>query len=185
MKMDVDANARGVLPKGTLRLSVDLSKTFPKCTEHPPDAMRGCDLPPAVLFPVSVRESASSNASLAEHPATNVHPNAPRRSSDARFLHAIRCYRPRVRVDDVDLWEYFQSADTQVDHRQDWRLALIRQGMTGAFVLGLHRPESVSVAYVNVVLGRFVRFVGILVPQTPPCVRNQAVLLGPRRLSRC
>lgn len=50
--------------KSTLRLSVDLSKTFLKYTEHPPDAMRGWDLPPAVLFPVPVRESASTNASL-------------------------------------------------------------------------------------------------------------------------
>jgi len=51
MKVDVDANARGVLPKGMLRLSVDLSKTFLKYTEHPPDAMRGWDLPPPCSFP--------------------------------------------------------------------------------------------------------------------------------------
>jgi len=57
--------------------------------------------------------------------------------------------------------------------------------MMGSFVLGLHRPESVGVAYVNVVLGRFVHLVEIPVQQIPPCVRNQTVLLGPRRLSRC
>ncbi|KAF9239792.1 GPI transamidase component PIG-T [Melanogaster broomeanus] len=39
--------------KSTLRLSIDVSKAFLKYTEHPPDAMRGWDLPPAVLFPVS------------------------------------------------------------------------------------------------------------------------------------
>ncbi|KIJ61828.1 hypothetical protein HYDPIDRAFT_176808 [Hydnomerulius pinastri MD-312] len=40
--------------RSTLRLSIDVSKAFLKYTEHPPDAMRGWDLPPAVLFPVSV-----------------------------------------------------------------------------------------------------------------------------------
>ncbi|KAF9225931.1 Gpi16 subunit, GPI transamidase component [Gyrodon lividus] len=40
--------------KRTLRLSIDVGKAFLKYTEHPPDAMRGWDLPPAVLFPVSV-----------------------------------------------------------------------------------------------------------------------------------
>ncbi|KIJ15956.1 hypothetical protein PAXINDRAFT_168923 [Paxillus involutus ATCC 200175] len=40
--------------KSTLRLSIDVTKAFLKYTEHPPDAMRGWDLPPAVLFPVLV-----------------------------------------------------------------------------------------------------------------------------------
>ena len=44
--------------KSTLRLSIDLSKAFLKYTEHPPDAMRGWDLPPAVLFPVTLRDGA-------------------------------------------------------------------------------------------------------------------------------
>ncbi|KAG6336992.1 hypothetical protein ID866_2093 [Astraeus odoratus] len=38
--------------RSTLRLSMEVSKTFLKYTEHPPDAMRGWDLPPAILFPV-------------------------------------------------------------------------------------------------------------------------------------
>lgn len=38
--------------KSTLRLSMEVSKAFLKYTEHPPDAMRGWDLPPAVFFPV-------------------------------------------------------------------------------------------------------------------------------------
>ncbi|KIK81784.1 hypothetical protein PAXRUDRAFT_832609 [Paxillus rubicundulus Ve08.2h10] len=40
--------------KSALRLSIDITKTFLKYTEHPPDAMRGWDLPPAVLFPVLI-----------------------------------------------------------------------------------------------------------------------------------
>ncbi|KAF8137203.1 GPI transamidase component PIG-T [Boletus edulis] len=52
--------------KSTLRLSVDVSKTFLKYTEHPPDAMRGWDLPPAVLFPVLLLlDGERTNASLA------------------------------------------------------------------------------------------------------------------------
>ena len=31
---------------------MEVSRTFLKYTEHPPDAMRGWDLPPAVFFPV-------------------------------------------------------------------------------------------------------------------------------------
>jgi hypothetical protein len=50
--------------KSTLRLSIDLSKAFLKYTEHPPDAMRGWDLPPAVLFPVTLRDGARTNGSL-------------------------------------------------------------------------------------------------------------------------
>lgn len=38
--------------KSTLRLSMEVSKAFLKYTEHPPDAMRGWDLPPAVFFPL-------------------------------------------------------------------------------------------------------------------------------------
>ncbi|KAI6029592.1 Gpi16 subunit, GPI transamidase component-domain-containing protein [Pisolithus microcarpus] len=36
----------------TLHLSMEISRAFLKYTEHPPDAMRGWDLPPAILFPV-------------------------------------------------------------------------------------------------------------------------------------
>ncbi|KAN0084548.1 GPI transamidase component PIG-T [Tylopilus felleus] len=45
----------------TLRLAIELSKTFLKYTEHPPDAMRGWDLPSAVLFPIP---TPAGNASL-------------------------------------------------------------------------------------------------------------------------
>lgn len=40
-------------PKATLLLTMDVSKPFLRYTEHPPDAQRGWDLPPAVLVPVS------------------------------------------------------------------------------------------------------------------------------------
>ncbi|EIW59743.1 Gpi16 subunit GPI transamidase component [Trametes versicolor FP-101664 SS1] len=38
-------------PHATLHLSVEVSKPFLRYTEHPPDAQRGWDLPPAVLVP--------------------------------------------------------------------------------------------------------------------------------------
>lgn len=36
----------------TVCISMEVSRAFLKYTEHPPDAMRGWDLPPAILFPV-------------------------------------------------------------------------------------------------------------------------------------
>ncbi|KAJ7511984.1 GPI transamidase component PIG-T [Mycena galericulata] len=39
--------------RSTVHLSVDVSKAFLRYTEHPPDAQRGWDLPPAVLVPLS------------------------------------------------------------------------------------------------------------------------------------
>ncbi len=36
----------------TLQLSIDVIKPFLRYTEHPPDAQRGWDLPPAVLVPL-------------------------------------------------------------------------------------------------------------------------------------
>ncbi|KAG5642984.1 hypothetical protein DXG03_001800 [Asterophora parasitica] len=38
-------------PRGTLHLTVDVAKAFLRYTEHPPDAQRGWDLPPAVFVP--------------------------------------------------------------------------------------------------------------------------------------
>ncbi|KAH7908372.1 GPI transamidase component PIG-T [Hygrophoropsis aurantiaca] len=40
-----------VPPNSTLRVQLALSKAFLRYTEHPPDAMRGWDLPGGVLFP--------------------------------------------------------------------------------------------------------------------------------------
>ena len=39
-------------PNGTMQLTVDVTKPFLRYTEHPPDAQRGWDLPPAVLRPL-------------------------------------------------------------------------------------------------------------------------------------
>ncbi|KAJ7052573.1 GPI transamidase component PIG-T [Mycena amicta] len=36
-------------PRSTLKLSMDITKAFLRYTEHPPDAQRGWDLPPAVV----------------------------------------------------------------------------------------------------------------------------------------
>ncbi|KAA1470982.1 Gpi16 subunit, GPI transamidase component [Dentipellis sp. KUC8613] len=40
-------------PHSTLRLTFEARKAFLRYTEHPPDAQRGWDLPPAVLIPLS------------------------------------------------------------------------------------------------------------------------------------
>jgi GPI-anchor transamidase subunit T len=48
-----------VPPKKTIYLTIDVSKSFLRYTEHPPDAQRGWDLPPAVLVPLGVRENQS------------------------------------------------------------------------------------------------------------------------------
>ncbi|KAL4071460.1 GPI transamidase component PIG-T [Scleroderma yunnanense] len=45
--------------RSTLRLSIEVSRAFLKYTEHPPDAMRGWDLPPAVFFPVHLSTSSA------------------------------------------------------------------------------------------------------------------------------
>ena len=44
-------------PSATLRLSLEVTKSFLRYTEHPPDAQRGWDLPPAVLMPVKLNSS--------------------------------------------------------------------------------------------------------------------------------
>ncbi|KAL0960483.1 hypothetical protein HGRIS_005524 [Hohenbuehelia grisea] len=41
-----------VPPKATIRLTMDVTKAFLRYTEHPPDAQRGWDLPPAVIVPL-------------------------------------------------------------------------------------------------------------------------------------
>ncbi|KAG8216666.1 GPI transamidase component PIG-T [Butyriboletus roseoflavus] len=72
--------------KSTLRLSIDLSKAFLKYTEHPPDAMRGWDLPPCRSFPShGSRQRADECVAewWTEHPEADVHANAPSRSPDA------------------------------------------------------------------------------------------------------
>ncbi|KZT12249.1 Gpi16 subunit GPI transamidase component [Laetiporus sulphureus 93-53] len=54
-------------PKSTLQLTMDVSKPFLRYTEHPPDAQRGWDLPPAVFVPFSFgnKSSGALDSSLA------------------------------------------------------------------------------------------------------------------------
>ncbi|KAJ7747141.1 Gpi16 subunit GPI transamidase component [Mycena maculata] len=40
--------------RSTVHLSIDVRKAFLRYTEHPPDAQRGWDLPPAVLVPLGI-----------------------------------------------------------------------------------------------------------------------------------
>lgn len=47
-------------PKSTIHLTMDVTKSFLRYTEHPPDAQRGWDLPPAVFVPLN---SANGSAS--------------------------------------------------------------------------------------------------------------------------
>ncbi|KAK0477295.1 Gpi16 subunit GPI transamidase component [Armillaria novae-zelandiae] len=46
----------------TVYLTIDVTKAFLRYTEHPPDAQRGWDLPPAIILPLP-----GSNASITEH----------------------------------------------------------------------------------------------------------------------
>jgi phosphatidylinositol glycan class T len=50
-----------VPPNSTIYLTIEVSKSFLRYTEHPPDAQRGWDLPPAVFVPLGVRESQPIN----------------------------------------------------------------------------------------------------------------------------
>lgn len=48
----------------TLHLTLDVTKSFLRYTEHPPDAQRGWDLPPVVLVPLQATTSHEANASV-------------------------------------------------------------------------------------------------------------------------
>ena len=53
----------------TVQLTMDVVKPFLRNTEHPPDAQRGWDLPPAVFIPLTAgQDSASENATGAGLP---------------------------------------------------------------------------------------------------------------------
>ncbi|KAJ3515829.1 hypothetical protein NLJ89_g1507 [Agrocybe chaxingu] len=51
-------------PKSTVEITMEVTKAFLRYTEHPPDAQRGWDLPPAVFTPVEVMENGSSSPPL-------------------------------------------------------------------------------------------------------------------------
>ncbi|KDR77599.1 hypothetical protein GALMADRAFT_138681 [Galerina marginata CBS 339.88] len=47
-------------PKSTVQLTMDVTKAFLRYTEHPPDAQRGWDLPPAIFTPVELVNNGSA-----------------------------------------------------------------------------------------------------------------------------
>lgn len=47
-------------PKSAIHLTIDVTKSFLRYTEHPPDAQRGWDLPPAVFVPLDSANGSSS-----------------------------------------------------------------------------------------------------------------------------
>ena len=56
-------------PKSTLQVTVAVVKSFLRYTEHPPDAQRGWDLPPAVIVPLMSNQNQTSDTlnDLAHH----------------------------------------------------------------------------------------------------------------------
>ncbi|KAF8073389.1 GPI transamidase component PIG-T [Lyophyllum atratum] len=63
-------------PDSTLHLTMDVAKSFLRYTEHPPDAQRGWDLPPAILTPFE-----------------------PGQNRSLRYLTSQRVYTPTLLVD--------------------------------------------------------------------------------------
>ncbi|KAG6811243.1 hypothetical protein H0H92_008413 [Tricholoma furcatifolium] len=55
-------------PGATLDLKMDVAKSFIRYTEHPPDAQRGWDLPPAILTPFDPRQNSSFSANRGSNP---------------------------------------------------------------------------------------------------------------------
>ncbi|CAL1713786.1 unnamed protein product [Somion occarium] len=66
-------------PKSTLHLSMDVIKPFLRYTEHPPDAQRGWDLPPAVLVPLLHSNSSTLDPGLSNPPSGFEQLRLPRR----------------------------------------------------------------------------------------------------------
>ncbi|KAH9850129.1 Gpi16 subunit GPI transamidase component [Lenzites betulinus] len=57
-------------PQATVHLTMNVAKPFLRYTEHPPDAQRGWDLPPAVLVPFAFGELSLTNETAASEPPT-------------------------------------------------------------------------------------------------------------------
>lgn len=55
-------------PKSTMRLTMDVVKPFLAYTEHPPDAQRGWDLPPAVFVPFTSQNRSQTDSESAVQP---------------------------------------------------------------------------------------------------------------------
>ena len=58
-------------PLSTVHLTLGFDKTFLRYTEHPPDAQRGWDLPPAVLVPLGPLASANGSGATPPRMYTN------------------------------------------------------------------------------------------------------------------
>lgn len=67
--------------KSTLLLTMDVTKAFLRYTEHPPDAQRGWDLPPAIIMPLT-------NTQNPQNPTVN-----------SNFRPRRRLYTPTLLVD--------------------------------------------------------------------------------------
>lgn len=82
-------------PSTTVHLHVNVRKSFLRYTEHPPDAQRGWDLPPAVFVPLTPDGTSSSvNTSEADHTT------APGRSSGPKSWDGVRrLYTPVLLVE--------------------------------------------------------------------------------------
>jgi phosphatidylinositol glycan class T len=52
-------------PRSVTHLTLDVDKAFLRYTEHPPDAQRGWDLPPAVLIPI-LSDAETNNSRLGQ-----------------------------------------------------------------------------------------------------------------------
>ena len=48
-------------PQETVRITMDVTKAFLRYTEHPPDAQRGWDLPPAIITSIRLIDNGSES----------------------------------------------------------------------------------------------------------------------------
>jgi phosphatidylinositol glycan class T len=58
-----------IQPKTTVRIHLPFNKAFIRYTEHPPDASRGFDLPPAILYLQDLADTLSEETSSQRPPA--------------------------------------------------------------------------------------------------------------------
>ncbi|KAI0642850.1 Gpi16 subunit GPI transamidase component [Trametes meyenii] len=84
-------------PHATLQLTMDVSKPFLRYTEHPPDAQRGWDLPPAVVVPFAFGELPASNHTPTDSPQRGSLRAQERAAAQAR--RPRRMYTPVLLVD--------------------------------------------------------------------------------------
>ncbi|KAI8986119.1 Gpi16 subunit GPI transamidase component [Trametes punicea] len=85
----------------TLHLTMDVSKPFLRYTEHPPDAQRGWDLPPAVLVPFAYGDDGelTPDQSVSNRTSGGQAPAQGRVSLQGRHRRARRMYTPVMLVD--------------------------------------------------------------------------------------